>query len=449
MYMIACLNAKDRSLAEMIRFHERRVGQLRECLTQRHEADGRTPMHMACAHPQGTKCVSELLDAWLRIDSKNREAWNVRDNMGKCPKDLASGKTLELLEEWVAEDEEEDDTDDAEDDDGLTSTQRSKLKKKMLEASERAGAPRAVVVTKSNDEREEKSIDEDDENEIISTPEPITASSTASVSQVAPEPIWPEVIAWYEAVKNLRPIYEVSVSREDSESEPLPLFPDDTLIDPALWFCNSLNRLQLKLSPRLTILSSQLSRLTNLTILIVSGNGLEALPDCIEQLPLKSLDASRNAIRTLPKMPHKTLEALDMAVNQLSDIESLSECANLVSLALDNNPDLSSLSPLPFDQMKRIISISASHAAIAELDPGLGSLVKLETLILSHNPFTELPPALAACKKLKLIKVDSTKISDNKVLGYIDKGEMKQLAKYWEKNSAKSTGGGGKKGKKR
>ena len=42
---------------------------------------------------------------------------------------------------------------------------------------------------------------------------------------------------------------------------------------------------------------------------------------------------------------------------------------------------------------------------------------------------------------IKYIKCDACPIKDNKVLGYISKGEYKQLAKYLEKQGANGTFG--------
>ena len=62
-FMIAAINGKDRSLAEMVRWYERRLSQLRECLEQVDEDRGRTPLHLAAANMGGLKCCAELLDA--------------------------------------------------------------------------------------------------------------------------------------------------------------------------------------------------------------------------------------------------------------------------------------------------------------------------------------------------------------------------------------------------
>ena len=437
-FMLAADNGKDRSLAELIRWYERRLNQLRECLTQVEDETGRTCMHMACAHPTGAKAVQELLDAWLRVDSRRRDAGLLaKDNSGKTPIALARGKTKELIDEWLAEDDDDDadETADVANDDGLTSTQRSKLKKKMMVEKERSG----VAATDDDDDLEKEDTT-------------IAALSDGAIPTEMPKAQWPEIEAWQASVKNLRPIYEISVAREDEEEDDKKVFDfggHESIIDPALWWCLSINRLQLKLGPRLTSFPpAGLAKLTNLATLIVSGHSLASLPEIVGDLPLKSMDVSRNKLIALPKdMPHRTLENLDASDNDICDIkESLKECTNLVSLAVDANPRLSDLA-LPFTNLKRLVKLSASHCAIADLDDNLGALAKLETLTLSDNPLTALPPALANCKKLKDLKVDNTQIKDNKVLGYIQKGEMKQLAKYFEKqggsSSSSSKKGGG------
>lgn len=425
-YMLACAAGKDRSLAEMILFHERRLGQLRECLVQVHDNTGQSCMHLACANPQGVKCVALLLDAWLRVDSKNREAWNVADFEGKTPRDLAKGKTLALLDEWVAESDDDDDDDDQdESQDTMTSTQRNKLKKRALQANERRGAAEPTSPRSAKGE----AVASDERGELPSE---------------MPEPHWPEVLAWVDSVKKLRPICELSVSRDPPEDgEPCQS------IDPALWFCASLNRLQLKLPGLGSIQGSGLAKLANLSTLILAGNALAALPASLGDLPIKSLDASRNKLTSLPEFMPLALEALDVSHNDLDSLAPLGPCIQLVTLSTDANRRLADLGALDFGSLRRLVHLSASSCALVDLPPDLGLAAKLETLLLSDNPFTTLPTSLANCKKLKDVKVDRTNIADNKVLGYIQKAEFKQLAKYWEKNSggSKKGGSGAKKGK--
>jgi Leucine-rich repeat (LRR) protein len=86
---------------------------------------------------------------------------------------------------------------------------------------------------------------------------------------------------------------------------------------------------------------------------------------------------------------------------------------------------------------------------LTELPDAIGDAAKLEALTVNENKeLTALPATLAKCKKLKSIKCDGCPIKDNKVLGYIAKGEYKQLGKYLEK-TAKQGGRGGGKGKKK
>ena len=120
-------------------------------------------------------------------------------------------------------------------------------------------------------------------------------------------------------------------------------------------------------------------------------------------------------------------------------------------MAVDDNM-LESLEELPYSDLGRLVTLSASINQISVLDPGLGLLVKMETLVLSENCFTELPSELCTCKKLKEIKIEDCPVKDNKAKKYIQQNEVKNLLKYLEKQGG--GGGGGKskgkgKGKKR
>mmetsp|Transcript_20758 Transcript_20758/g.65308 ORF Transcript_20758/g.65308 Transcript_20758/m.65308 type:complete len:218 (-) Transcript_20758:1953-2606(-) len=139
-FMIACAAGKDRSLGELVRWYERRLSQLRECLEQTDEDSGETCFHMAAKAQNGVKCVEVLLDAWLTVDKTRRDAGLKRkDGGGKTPYDVATGKARAVIDEWLREPETESE-DEAVGEDGLTSTQRSKQKKRDLLAKERAGA---------------------------------------------------------------------------------------------------------------------------------------------------------------------------------------------------------------------------------------------------------------------------------------------------------------------
>jgi len=430
-FMIACLNGKDRSLAEMVRWYERRLSQLRECLEQVDEDRGRTPLHQAAANPAGLKCCSELLDAWLTVDKDRRDAGLRRkDRAGKTPYDVATPKAKALFDDWLREPETESE-DEAVGEDGLTSTQRSKEKKKALLAKERAGgAAAAAPPTAPSAEAEAAAVER---GEFVAG---------------TPTPTWPEVEKWAQSVKDLKPICELAVVREAGDELPAlgAAGPDEpaTVVDPALFWCDTVNRLSLKVGPRLDFLSPVgVARLAHLTHLILAGNGLTALPETLKDLPLKSLDASRNALAALPPAMPAALEALDLSYNAIPSLApALDGCENLVCLQCDAN-ELAALD-LPFPSLKRLVTLTVGANKLAELPDGLGDLAKLEALTLNGNAdLAAIPATLAKCKKLKDLKCDGCAIADNKVLGYVQKGEYKQLAKYLEKTAAKGGGGGG------
>jgi len=436
--MIAAINGKDRSLAEMVRWYERRLSQLRECLEQVDEDRGRTPLHLAAANMGGLKCCAELLDAWLTVDKERRDAGlRKKDRAGKTPYDVATGKAKAMFDEWLREPETESE-DEAVGEDGLTSTQRSKAKKKALLEKERAGATAAAA-----------------------PPPPGAAAEAAAVERGEfksgrPDAVWPEVEKWAQSVKDLKPVCEVAVVRDDGADLPaLGAAAEDepsTVVDPALFWCDTLNRLSLKIGPRLTFLSPiGLGRLTNLTHLIVAGHGLAALPSTLAVLPLKSVDASRNALTALPAPMPPTLEALDVSANAITTLTpALDACKEMVCLQVDSN-QLATLD-LPFGDLKRLVTLTVGANKLSELPDEIGDLDKLEFLTLNGNEdLSAVPSTLSKCKKLKDLKLDGCGKFDNKVLGYVQKGEYKQLAKYLEKTAAKGGGGGGKKkgGKKR
>ena len=433
-FMLACASGRDKSLGEMIRWYERRLSQLRECLELPDDDTGETCFHMA-ASAQGNgaaKCVHLLLDAWGSVDKQRKDAgWKRKDGRGKTVYDVATSKSRAIIDEWMVEPETESE-DEAVAEDGLTKTQRSKLKKRELEAKERAGS---VLPPPPPSSQEETAVDVE----------------RGEFKEGTPAPQWPEVEKWAQSVRDLKPICELTIGRD--ESDDLPSLPcagpgePGSVVDPALYWCDTVNRLSLKLGPRLTYVSpTGISRMAHLTHLIVSGHALKTL-DGLASLPLKSLDASRNLLEALPAMPPK-IEALDVSGNKITALSPvLDKCVDLVTLQFDSN--LVTSIDLPFASFKRLMTLSCGSNLLTQLPDAIGDAAKLEALTLNGNTeLAALPATLAKCKKMKDIKCDGCGIADNKVLGYIKKGEYKQLAKYFEK-TAKSGGKGGGKGKKK
>ena len=123
-------------------------------------------------------------------------------------------------------------------------------------------------------------------------------------------------------------------------------------------------------------------------------------------------------------MPAKTLEMCDVSSNKLTSLATLEPCVDLVTLAVDDNK-LETLSELPFAGLGRLITLTASMNRIASLDAGVGLLVKMETCVLSENPFTELPSEFATCKKLKDLKIDGCPVK-------VRVGREGVLEGFWE-----------------
>ena len=490
----------DKSLAEIIRWYERRDAELRRGLSEQDELR-RSSLAIACAAGKAN-CVKLLLSAADSVDRDGsfcRRQLDFKDTNGKTPRDVAASAAVrEILDDFLASDEEDEDEDEEGSGD-LTSTQLSKLKKLALieqETGVKAGEPRAAAAA-GGDGNESTKVEE-----------------RGDLPSEMPTPRWPEVVAWAESVKQLRPICELRIEREAASKEgagleseggggsragkgaedgndndldtsidavlveapppgameedaaaatpsvppPPPLAGEaagvaaQEVVDPALWFCHTVNRLELKLPAVLRDLRSDgLVRLSALTTLILHGNtALVSLPDSVADLPLKHLDASHCALATLPTaLPAKTLETLDVSFNGLETLgPGVGECVQLVKIAVDGNR-LTSLSELPFEGLGRLTGLTASGNELTELDPRTGLAVKLECLVLSNNPLVVVPAELAACKKLKQIKIDGCPVKDSKVKKYIEKEEIKNLLKYLEKQGPSGGGGagGGKKGK--
>merc|ERR1711937_410672 len=103
--------------------------------------------------------------------------------------------------------------------------------------------------------------------------------------------------------------------------------------------------------------------------------GLTALPDTLGSLPLKSLDASGN---------------------QLTSIQALDKCVDLVTLQFDAN-QVTSIE-LPFASFKRLVTLSCGSNLLTELPDAIGDAAKLEALTVNENKeLTSLPAALAKC----------------------------------------------------
>lgn len=69
-FQVAAMRGLDKSLAEMVRFYERRDRELRVCLELCDEDNDRSPLHFACIGDHYA-CAKVLLDAAGSLDRNN------------------------------------------------------------------------------------------------------------------------------------------------------------------------------------------------------------------------------------------------------------------------------------------------------------------------------------------------------------------------------------------
>lgn len=157
---------------------------------------------------------------------------------------------------------------------------------------------------------------------------------------------------------------------------------------------------------RLTTLPSEIGKLTNLTTLNISGNNLKTLPFDIGKLSnLTSLNLSNNKLTTLPVDICKlsNLTALDLSFNYLTALPpEIGKLTNLTLLYLSKNqtivaPDICKLSNLT------LLDLSKNN--LKELPPDIGKLTNLTTLDLSLNNLTEIPPDIGKLSNLTLLNL--------------------------------------------
>ena len=152
-----------------------------------------------------------------------------------------------------------------------------------------------------------------------------------------------------------------------------------------------------------------LPRLLDLTIFDASGNMLRSLPTAVSKLTnLTELMLDRNAITTLP---HEfggmlSLKNVSMSSNQLKQCpDSVNSLTNLKHLNLSRNflrtfPIISALSELVQLALNRNILVELPSAVFS----GLESLVYLD---LSYNALNDLPASIGCLKKLEICILNS------------------------------------------
>lgn len=319
------------------------------------DSEGRTALMMA-AHKGALDACKMLSKAGASWTAKCEDGLTARDYAAKKgnPALLAmfDGGLAALLKEKVVTIAAEDDAADA----AADEARAKKWRMAQLDANKQAERETAVY---------EARLRERDHVE--------------STLETAPKAVWPEVQA---AI--------------DSKGRELAIARDCAEVDPALWWCITLNSLRLRVeSGALKQLPPQLRMLSGLTSLIVSQCGLEQLPAQIGELArLRVLEAVGNELRALPDelASCQALEVLALGQNRLVRADVIERLPALTSLNLDRNR----LEALPVPAAgEHLRTLSAADNAISGLPAELGQLQALRELTLTNNQIEELPAELA------------------------------------------------------
>jgi leucine-rich repeat protein SHOC2 len=338
---------------------------------------------------------------------------------------------VDLLEDVVAlhdGDEEE----GAAPGDGFSATQRSKLKRQALSKK-----------TEGNSRTPRKEGGKGKQGTGFNANLAAIAANAKSEGEVVgrdgSRPVWEElmpVIAG--AGGKLQPLRELNVLRADSTSDR----DKAGWIDPFLWRCSFINRLQVRLpAGALTVLPTGVGKIVDLQTLILTENALSVLPEEITQLRvLKVLEVDKNRLQRLPESMAEladSLEVLNIAGNLIEDLEELQELTGLCSLNVDNNK-LTALD-LPYAEFTRLAQLSASGNQIVDLDPDIGLLPAAVSILLCDNMLKTVPGQLGCikAKKLQMIDITGNPLKDRRLLkimgGVADGKPIKELLKYMEK----------------
>eukprot|EP00746_Dinoflagellata_sp_MGD_P124804 gnl/MRDRNA2_/MRDRNA2_59433_c0_seq1.p1 gnl/MRDRNA2_/MRDRNA2_59433_c0~~gnl/MRDRNA2_/MRDRNA2_59433_c0_seq1.p1 ORF type:complete len:795 (-),score=244.52 gnl/MRDRNA2_/MRDRNA2_59433_c0_seq1:58-2442(-) len=407
--MFACSLGKHKALDVILEFVRRcRDKSAKKDALDAVDEDGRTAA-MWAARAGSAQCVEMLKDAGADFNIVDREGKTARQHAMQCKDE----KTRKLVVDQIdGKDETDDEPDSAAESEGgfegETSTQRSRRKKRELLGQ--SAAPKASTGSKSQDD--------------------------VKVSESCPTPILTEV-----------------VSALASKSCELTLTWSDDMVgltkgylDPALWHCNALNRLQISWPHLASDALEKVGMLNKLQTLIVKDSHLVSLPSSLAQLRnLKSIEVDNNNLESLPSAfaALQDLESLSASRNALSELEALGDLKNLVSLVVDYNK-LKDIEDLDLSSKSRLVTLSVSNNLLVELPDSIGELQAMECLNVSFNKIKELPCELGQLKEKKLttLLLNDNPWKDGKIRNMIENSAVlsKDVLTYVRKQRPQGRG---------
>lgn len=364
---------------------------------------------------------------------------------GKTARDYAEQQNKRKVVAYIDDELGEGDDDEEEEDipdDGLSNAQRAKQKRKEKERLERgltkeeADAEEAAAVNARAAQKTEKWSEEEAK---------LAALSAAAKAGTGDKGIW-----WSEISAilvgsggKLQPLRELNILRGTPSADLAQAEKDlQGYIDPFLWKCYFLNRLQLKLPlGTLVELPPEIGQMRDMQTLILSENSLKFLPEAIGDLAsLKILEVDKNKLEDLPRSlaQLKQLEVLNVSSNSLEDLGSVKEILTLTSLNASGNK-LTSVQ-LPFAEMPRLQMLSASDNPITELDPAIGQIQAAVTINFSDCLLKSVPGQIGdiKAKHLQVLSFMGNPLKDNrlkKIMKGVEEGNkpMKELLNYLKK----------------
>ncbi|KAG2567380.1 hypothetical protein PVAP13_7NG351500 [Panicum virgatum] len=159
-----------------------------------------------------------------------------------------------------------------------------------------------------------------------------------------------------------------------------------------------------------------ISRLLSACLLESCGSDLEVkMHHIIRHLGLSLavqqkivVKAGMNLEKAPPHREWRTARRISLMYNDIRDLGISPECKDLVTLLVQNNPNLDRLSTTFFQSMYSLKVLDLSHTRITEL-PFCSTLAKLKYLNLSHTFIERLPEEFWMLKKLRHLDLSVTK----------------------------------------
>jgi len=184
------------------------------------------------------------------------------------------------------------------------------------------------------------------------------------------------------------------------------------IVPDALANLKTLKSLRIQFTP-IQKMTNQLATLTNLETIMCLKCSLTHLPDISNLHKIKLLYLPLNNLTQIEGLSNLDLIALDLAVNNFTEIPILKNKENLRFLSLTDNP-LKNAEPIIF--YPNLKDIYLNNAMLTSVPAAIDKLQELEQLRIDGNQLTNLPPGILNLSKLQRLDVSRNLFS----LDYIE-----------------------------